>query len=289
MGMPVVTVASGGMPVVEATLGTPVTEAANKYGVPVTKVIGKPGLPVRFETIGVGGGGPPVTGLIGWWDASVTASLTLSGADILSVADQSTSGVTMNNVNAIKPQYSATGFNGTKPAMVFTAASSTALQGAAFPMGTGTTMTVWAVCTMGGAGTNNYGRILAYNKPGALDSNNAGSWAFHRNNLNADQLTFARTTNLVSGVNVTIHPAPHRIIFTVKSDGSVVGYADNTVILTGSRPGDWVSAGTVNMGRTSVNDSFWSGPVAECGIATGYSDAAAVLALDTYLKNKWGL
>jgi len=53
MGMPVVTVASGGMPVVEATFGTPVTEAANGYGVPVTKVVGKPGLPVRFETIGV--------------------------------------------------------------------------------------------------------------------------------------------------------------------------------------------------------------------------------------------
>ena len=57
MGMPVVTVASGGMPVVEATFGTPVTEAANGYGVPVTKVVGKPGLPVVFETIGVGGGG----------------------------------------------------------------------------------------------------------------------------------------------------------------------------------------------------------------------------------------
>ena len=53
MGMPVVTVASGGMPVVEAAFGTPVTEAANKYGVPVTKVVGKPGMPVRFETIGV--------------------------------------------------------------------------------------------------------------------------------------------------------------------------------------------------------------------------------------------
>jgi len=41
------------MPVVEAAFGTPVTEAANKYGVPVTKVIGMPGLPVVFETIGV--------------------------------------------------------------------------------------------------------------------------------------------------------------------------------------------------------------------------------------------
>lgn len=53
MGLPVVTVVSGGMPVVEATRGMPVTEATNGRGVPVTKVIGKPGLPVVFETIGV--------------------------------------------------------------------------------------------------------------------------------------------------------------------------------------------------------------------------------------------
>ena len=41
MGMPVVTVASGGLPVVEATngYGTPVTEAANGRGIAVTKVV----------------------------------------------------------------------------------------------------------------------------------------------------------------------------------------------------------------------------------------------------------
>lgn len=52
MGWPVVTVPSGGLPVVDVTattkLGTPVTEATNKFGVAVTKVVGKPGLPVVF-------------------------------------------------------------------------------------------------------------------------------------------------------------------------------------------------------------------------------------------------
>jgi hypothetical protein len=53
MGMPVVTVAAGGLPVVDVTAiaprtGLPVTEAANGRGVPVTKVTGKPGLPVVF-------------------------------------------------------------------------------------------------------------------------------------------------------------------------------------------------------------------------------------------------
>ncbi|HXK16759.1 MAG TPA: hypothetical protein VNG33_03060 [Polyangiaceae bacterium] len=54
MGMPVVTVAAGGLPVVDVTavapkLGVPVTEAANGRGIAVTKVTGgKPGLPVIF-------------------------------------------------------------------------------------------------------------------------------------------------------------------------------------------------------------------------------------------------
>jgi len=56
MGMPVVTVAAGGMPVVDVTpiasmtpikYGTPVTEAANGKGVAVTKVP-KYGMPVIY-------------------------------------------------------------------------------------------------------------------------------------------------------------------------------------------------------------------------------------------------
>lgn len=54
MGMPVVTVASGGMPAVDVTatkpnLGLPVTEAANGFGVAITLVTGgKPGMAVTF-------------------------------------------------------------------------------------------------------------------------------------------------------------------------------------------------------------------------------------------------
>ena len=53
MAMPVVTVASGGLPVVDVTattpkMGLPVSEAANGRGTPVTKVTGKPGLAVTY-------------------------------------------------------------------------------------------------------------------------------------------------------------------------------------------------------------------------------------------------
>jgi phosphoglycerate dehydrogenase-like enzyme len=51
MGMPVVTVASGGMPVIDVSLttkvGMPVSEASNKFGRAVTKVtVG--GMPVVY-------------------------------------------------------------------------------------------------------------------------------------------------------------------------------------------------------------------------------------------------
>ena len=54
MGLAVVTVAAGGLAVIDVTattpkLGVPVTEAANGKGIPVTKVtLPKGGLPVTF-------------------------------------------------------------------------------------------------------------------------------------------------------------------------------------------------------------------------------------------------
>jgi hypothetical protein len=54
MGLPVVTVATGGLPVAETTKGLPVSEAA-KYGIAVTKVVGKPGLPVTYVAESSGG------------------------------------------------------------------------------------------------------------------------------------------------------------------------------------------------------------------------------------------
>lgn len=77
MGLPVVTVASGGLPVVDvgASLrGTPVTEVASGMGVRVTKVAAY-GLPVAYETIGV---------------AAPMVAATLNGAS---------SGVTLSNGN----------------------------------------------------------------------------------------------------------------------------------------------------------------------------------------------
>jgi hypothetical protein len=86
MGMPVVTVALGGFPVVEAALGTPVTEVASGFGMPVTKVVGRPGMPVVFETIGLAPGTTYAT-----WDAATATAATLAGGNLAATNTGTTS------------------------------------------------------------------------------------------------------------------------------------------------------------------------------------------------------
>ena len=88
MGLAVVTVASGGLPVVDVTAiaprtGTPVTEATNGYGVPVTKVAAL-GMPVVFESIGV-------AAAFTAWDVATVANVTLSGNNLIATNTGTTS------------------------------------------------------------------------------------------------------------------------------------------------------------------------------------------------------
>ncbi len=81
MSTPVVTVASGGLAIVEVAaggFGMPVSEATNGFGIAVTKVVGKPGMPVVFDTIGVA---PPVT--YATFNPASVAAVTLSGGNLV--------------------------------------------------------------------------------------------------------------------------------------------------------------------------------------------------------------
>jgi hypothetical protein len=113
MATPVVTVAAGGLPVVDVTslapkLGLPVTEALNGRGIAVTKVAAN-GLPVTFSTVAdypPGGGGAlaapldAVANVTGAWSLSrnmLTAfgagtRYTKTGSAIISVMDQTGNG-----------------------------------------------------------------------------------------------------------------------------------------------------------------------------------------------------
>ena len=102
MSTPVVTVAAGGLPIVDmgtGKLGLPVTEATNGRGIAVTKVVGMPGLPVVFDTIGVGPG--PVTNAT--LDPATVTAVTLSGGNLVATNTGTTSadqGARVATVNA---------------------------------------------------------------------------------------------------------------------------------------------------------------------------------------------
>jgi hypothetical protein len=102
MSTPVVTVASGGLPVVELAagkFGLPVTEATNGRGIAVTKVIGMPGLPVVFD------GTAPTT----WNAADKSASITLSGGDTVATGSGVVGGVrAVKGISTGKFYYEAT-------------------------------------------------------------------------------------------------------------------------------------------------------------------------------------
>lgn len=235
---------------------------------------------------------PTLTGLIGWYDASVFASMTFSGAFVLTMADQS--GVGNNLVSTPDTSYNATGLNGL-PTINWGSTQGSSLFNTSFALGTGNTLTTFAVLSSNDPalfGNGVFGRIMSYTANGAAhDYDNAGSFCqyrydttsgvgFTRNNQAAANTTFGYTT-------------PHRLIITIKSDGEMKIYVDGVVgSTTALTVANWVSPGWFGLGK-SQNDSGifnqFGGQISEAGIATGYHDAATVALLDTYLKNKWGM
>ena len=236
-----------------------------------------------------------LTGLIGWWDASVTASLNLTGSDINSVADQSGGARTMSWTGYKKPAYNATGFNSAKPAMMFDNGSAL-ISASGFPMGTGNTLTTWHVGTMcNSSGSDPDARAMTYFALGAsTDYDNVGSWAVYRNGSSTQIASFIRNLAIAStAATVTAYPTPHRFIYTISSGGAMTLYVDGVSRATATTTGNWVSGGILHIGNYAVagggGGRFWSGPIAEAGVATSFSDASVVTQLDTYLKTKWGL
>ena len=226
-----------------------------------------------------------LTGLIGWWDASVTASLTLSGSSIDAVADQSGNGRTLvpQGAAGTRPTYNATGFN-SLPSMMFANASQQRL-GVTLPFGGGSSMTIFFVGVMGSSDT--YARVLSFTASGSIhDYDNNASFTLHRNASNAE-LSMSR--NNTAAIKATSTSTPHRVIGTISSAGVREIYVDGVATSNPTTSAAFGATGGFVVGGSHLDTSWWRDFVAECGVATGYSDATTAAALDTYLRVKWGL
>ncbi len=240
-------------------------------------------------SVACGGFTPPPSGLIGWWDTSVTASLTVAGGLCSAIADQSGAG---NNVTSTGSDlaYSATGFNTTFPAIVFDIAVRNGhFICDPFPMGTGSTLTAWYVGNLidNSSAFLSEGRPLSYSAPGQNDFNNANSWAISRVNSNT---LIQITRNNLHAEGVIDLTLPHRTIATIDSFGVETVYTNGVSVVGQTSPGNWITGGTMQLGRNpGVLLGFWNGPIAEWGVSTNHIDACQAAVFDTYLKNKWGM
>jgi hypothetical protein len=296
MATPVVTVAAGGLPVVDVTattpkFGLPVTEALNGRGTAVTKVAAR-GMPVTYST--VADWPPPVppftpaslTGLIGWWDTSVYASMTfIGGTDINTMADQSGTGNTQSAFNAY-PFYSATGLN-SRPAMLLNSGTK-ALHKTSFALGTGNTLTVFCLATLDSVSTGSTGRLLSYRAPGSTsDADNNGSFRLTRDGTN-NGLAFFR--NGTSAIKAMAANATFRCIATIDAAGVMTIYIDGAAVTGGTRNAAFVSGGELAIGCQAIDwNGGWRGAISEIGIATGFTSSTDAVSLDANLKTKWGL
>ena len=210
--------------------------------------------------------------------------MTLSGTDILAVADQSGTSHNLSWTGSAKPQYNATGFN-SKQAFVFSS-TGTAFTNTSFPLGTGNTLTCWYVGNLNGGTSNSNCGLISYVGAGqSQDWQSVNSFVLYRPLLSLTLLGFTRSVDTQRPWTAN---ANHRVIVTIDSSGVMTFYIDGVAQTTASAPGNWTSPGELNIGR-SKSAAYWGGPVGEIGIATGFTNSTDVATLDTYLKTKWGL
>jgi hypothetical protein len=171
MGLPVVTVAAGGLAVVDVTSvaptsGLPVTEATNGRGVAVTKVTGgKPGMPVVYDTIGVVA--PVVYATL---DPATVTAVTLSGGNLVATNTGTTSPDQGAHVAASSGKSTGKYY--------FEVRWTTVVGGANFGIGIGTTASTYT--NMGSGGTTGdvaYRGDNVYSNGSVILASLGGAWS----------------------------------------------------------------------------------------------------------------
>jgi hypothetical protein len=138
-----------------------------------------------------------------------------------------------------------------------------------------------------GSSSGAYARIISYFGGGSNDANNNTSFLVSRDNT-TNAIVLYRNANIASRAVTT--GVPVRVIATVSSSGVETIYINGVATTGATLNAAFGASGTLAIGMTAHDNlSNWIGQISEIGVATGYSDATAAAALETYLKNKWGL
>lgn len=234
-------------------------------------------------------------GLVFWVDASVSASIHLSGSKVTQWDDQS--GHNYNLIQATganQPTYQATGFNSNFPTVRFTVASSTwmATTANSVAMGTGLVGSLFGV----GQKTSSTGpsaRSLSYIENGqTIDtaSSHSAAWILVSGAGNTDMTSY-RGGFHASDSNMFLDGTNYRFgnIYDNVNDTNYVNNVAGTPVATSGLT--WTSPGTiiVSAETTSSPTAFWDGPISELVVTNMAISIGDRLSLDNYFRAKWGL
>lgn len=241
-----------------------------------------------------GGGWQPsdLSGLMAWYDASDSGSLTLSGADVTQWNDLSGNGYHLTQGTAGRyPQYGATSFNSSYPGLTF--AGGDWMTVAAFALGADATSSAVAVCTLD---TNVTGqRLLSMTDSTNLDDYDNGGviWIFQVSDAETAFLGFASSQrSKVTGSTATpyvimsVYDGTNHIIYRGASNAETAG---NTLATTYATDSTGTLAVGVGYESGAVTGKSWKGKLAEVFILNRALTSGERTDILSYVNTKWGV
>jgi len=222
-----------------------------------------------------------ISGLVAWYDASNTASITKAGTAVSAWNDISGNN---NHLTTLvgAATYEATGFNSTHPDIFLNNAATFTTNADSVTFGS-TTSSVFMVCGLEVINSADFGAFCSFIANGQVNDSTAGGSRFlyvRTSGLLGSQRngTNYSSDSLLSGTTT----ANYRLgnIYTGNSTNYQNGSAGSPVAFSGS---NYASPGTIQIGHGAQIH------VAEVVYYNNAISAPNIASLDAYFKTRWGL
>lgn len=220
-----------------------------------------------FSIARAGRDAPPVAGYTGWWDASDSSSVTVTGSGVSQWNDKSGSGNHLTqSTDASRPPYTRTVSGFTVPDFQTGDFLNNSLSVV-------TPFTVLVVFVWDGGDTDCLiGRVTNDYRIFQVQSNTLSTW----NGSNSDGITISSATTYAAGIRVD------------SAEGQVMRLGETTeVIINQSAP---TTAGNLQVGRRiNVSSQDWDGACCELFFYPSGITSPQMTLMLSWLSGKWGV
>ena len=245
---------------------------------------------IMMKPSGAGAWSPSdLSGLLAWYDASDSGSLTLTGSLVDQWNDLSGNGNHFTASGTARPTYGATSFNTSKPGITFDGGD--AISKATSSYGGGTVLSAFVVGTYANNAGGAYDRMLSYSM-GSNDYSNANSAAFLlQDNTNLAIQGFRGNAAKSTSAALTAGTA-YRFGSVFDGTNHTI-YINNSASSAVSSTGTFGANGLISFGAEppALTAATWTGIVAEIILCTDDLTAGSTARsdMDNYFTTRWGL